>query len=188
MGFYNTNMILAKLGENPIGPEGDVFWSPVNMQNAARMLDTESTLDQPIGTDPAGADPAVPPTSAQRSLFAPYLSAMTGLFSDAVGRVTTRSKRDATSLSPILRPVLVAIASIVVTEARSQFRLGDDWQPSGKVAHEYVKGLAARAVEWTPETRDQITETELLKAIRSIHIGIFREAGAAVALKDSPNE
>jgi HK97 family phage portal protein len=37
-GFYNTNMILRELGENPIGPIGDVFWAPVNMQNAELML------------------------------------------------------------------------------------------------------------------------------------------------------
>ena len=149
------------------------------MQNAARLLNTESTLDQP-------AEAA--PTPAQRSLFDAYLPAMTGVFSDAVGRVMTRGKRDAESLMPILRPVLESIASIVVTEARGQFRLQDDWQPSGKVTHDYVKAVASRAADWTPETREQVTGAELSKAIRSIHIGIYREAGAAVAVRDSQHE
>jgi HK97 family phage portal protein len=183
-GFYNTNTILAKLGENPIGPEGDVYWSPVNMQNAARLLNTESIQDQPINA----ATPDEAPTPAQRSLFAAYIPAMTGLFSDAVGRVVTRSKRDTQTLEPILRPVLESIASIVTTEARAQFRLPDTWEPSGKVTHDYIKGLSARATEWTTETRDQITGAELSKAIRSIHIGIFREAGAAIAIKETQHE
>jgi HK97 family phage portal protein len=182
-GFYNTNTVLAKLGENPIGPEGDIYWCPVNMQNAARLLDTESVQDQPIGPDPAA-----PPTPAQRSLFDCYIPAMTGLFKDAFGRVITRSKRDADSLGPIVRPVLEAVASIVVTEARSQFNLPDDWEPSGKVTHDYVKGVAIRAADWTAEMRDQIVGAELTKAIRAIHIGIYREAGAAVALKDKQHE
>lgn len=178
-GFYSANQVRAKLGENPIGPEGDVYWSPVNMQNAARLLNAESTLDQPAGAAP---------TPAQRSLFDAYLPAMTGVFSDAVGRVMTRRKRDAETLSPILRPVLESIASIVETEARTEFSLSDDWKPSGKVTADHLRSIASRAADWTPETRDEVTGAEISKAIRAIHIGIFREAGAAVALRDSQHE
>jgi hypothetical protein len=175
-GFYSTNTVLAKLGENPIGPEGDILWCPVNMQNAARLLDTEPIQDQPIGGGPV--------TPAQRSLFDSYIPVMTGLFKDAVGRVTTRSKRDVESVSLILRPVLETITSIVVAEARSQFTLSEDWEPSSKVLHDYLKGVATRAAHWTAENRDQIVGGELTRAIRAIHIGIYREAGAAVALKE----
>jgi hypothetical protein len=53
------------------------------------------------------------------------------------------------------------------------------------VTHDYIKGLALRAADWTPEAREQVTGAELTKAIRSIHIGIFREAGAAIALGET---
>ena len=49
-GFYSTNDVRKELGENPIGPVGDVYWTPVNMQNSELLLDTESIQDQPIGT------------------------------------------------------------------------------------------------------------------------------------------
>lgn len=47
-GFYSTNDIRRELGENPIGPIGDVYWAPVNMQNAQLTLTTESVQDQPL--------------------------------------------------------------------------------------------------------------------------------------------
>jgi HK97 family phage portal protein len=181
-GFYSTNIVLEKLGENPIGPEGDVYWCPVNMQNAARLLDTEPIQDQPIGTDPA--DPNAPPTESQRSLFAGYVPAFATVFNDAVGRAAQRSKRDAETLTPILTPVLDSIAAMVTTEARSQFRLPDTWMPSDKIVRDYVKAATSRASDWTVENRDQTASTELMKAIKSIQIGIFRDAGAAIALQE----
>jgi HK97 family phage portal protein len=39
-GWINSNQILAKLGENGIGPVGDVFLTPANMMNADRLLDS----------------------------------------------------------------------------------------------------------------------------------------------------
>jgi HK97 family phage portal protein len=179
-GFYSTNVVLEKLGENPIGPEGDIYWAPVNMQNAARLLDTEPIQDQPIGTEPND-----PPTEQQRSLFAGYVPAFAGVFKDAIGRVTQRSKRDADSLSPILAPVLASIVSMVTTEARRQFSLSDTWQPSDRIVRDYVKAASSRAPEWTTESRDQVASSELIRAIKSIHIGVFRDAGAAVAIRSS---
>jgi HK97 family phage portal protein len=176
-GFYSTNTILAKLGENPIGPEGDLLWAPVNMQNAANML---KTADEPAPTPATPVDP----TPAQRSLFDSYISAFNSIFKDAVGRVTTRSKRDVETITPIFTPVLESIASIVEAEARTQFSLGDEWKPSDKTTREYLKAAATRAADWTAETRDTSAGAELSKAIRAIHLGIFREAGAAIALKD----
>ena len=52
-GFYNTNMILTKLGENPIGPEGDIYWAPVNMQNAKHRCHYRvNCRPNQVGTDP----------------------------------------------------------------------------------------------------------------------------------------
>jgi HK97 family phage portal protein len=177
-GFYSTNIVLEKLGENPIGPEGDVYWAPANMINAANLIAK--------APDPSPEPLLDPPTPAQRSLFDSYIPAFAGLFGDAVGRVTTRSKRDAESITPILLPVLDSIASLVETEARSQFNLPDAWKPSDKIIRDCIKSISSRADNWTPETKMQNASTELNKAIRSIHVNTYREAGAAVALISPP--
>ncbi len=85
-GWYTTNTILEKLGENPVGPEGDILWAPVNMINAARLLNTEPIAVEPLpGTDQTPPTPADVPTEQQRSMFDSYIPAFAGLFRDAVG-------------------------------------------------------------------------------------------------------
>jgi len=174
-GFYSTNVVLEKLGENPIGPEGDIYWAPVNMTNAANLIAPAA--------DPSPLPLLDPPTESQRNLFDSYIPAFNSLFKDAVGRATQRSKRDVDTLTPILSPVLDSIASIVIAEARAQFGLSDTWTPSDKIARDYLKGASTRAADWTAENRDQAAAAELSKAIRTTHLNIFREAGAALALK-----
>lgn len=183
-GFYSTNYVLEKLGENPIGPEGDIRWAPVNMTNAANLIapapdpSPEPLLDPPI-------DPA---TESQRSMFDAYLPAFASLFQDAVGRVASRSKKDTESVTPILSPLVESITSVVIGEARKQFSLADDWTPSDKIAKEYIKSASMRAPTWTAENRNESASAELYKALRSIHIGLYREAGAAVALRNTHAE
>ena len=60
-GLMTTNEIRKVMGYNPVGPEGDVLWSPVNMQNSDLMLRTESTYDQPLDSAAPGADPEPDP-------------------------------------------------------------------------------------------------------------------------------
>jgi HK97 family phage portal protein len=97
-GFYSTNDIRKELGENPIGPVGDVYWAPVNMQNAELTLTTESIQDQPIGTPP----PALDDTARQYQR----------LYRDAVGRLAARSadKRDLATVTQIFEPLVASIA------------------------------------------------------------------------------
>lgn len=176
-GFYSTNAVLEKLGENPIGPEGDVYWAPVNMMNAASL----TTVQKPIApTTPAEAEAEVD----QRSLFDAYIPAFNGLFQDAVSRISSRSKRDAESITPILNPILQSISSLIVTEARSKFDLPDDWTPSDKIVRDCIKNASSRANEWTTDNASSVSGSEMSKAIRSIHTNIFREAGAAIATRN----
>jgi HK97 family phage portal protein len=53
-GLLTTNEIRKQMGYNPVGPEGDVLWSPVNMQNSDLMLTTQNIQDAPL---PNAADP-----------------------------------------------------------------------------------------------------------------------------------
>lgn len=172
-GWYNANTILEKLGENPIeGEAGSAYWAPVNMTNAANLT-----------VNPTSGPELPAPTQDQRSLFSNYLPLFTNLFGDAVGRVTARSKRDIESISPILTPLLDSISSLAITEARKQFKLPDTWMPSDKAAKDYLKGVTTRAAAWTPEGKDAAIGEELSRALRTIHIGTFKEAGSAIAIR-----
>lgn len=51
-GFLTANEIREDLGMNPLGPEGDVLWSPVNMQNSDLMMTTQSIQDAPLDDKP----------------------------------------------------------------------------------------------------------------------------------------
>ena len=53
---------------------------------------------------------------------------------------------------------------------------------------DYLKSVASRAVDWTPETREQVSGAELTKAIRAIDIGTFREVGGAIAIRNTEHE
>ncbi len=48
-GWYSPNDVRERIGENPIGPEGDVYVSPVNMQPMAALMDA--------GTEPPEPEP-----------------------------------------------------------------------------------------------------------------------------------
>lgn len=174
-GILTANDCREQLGMNPLeGDEGNLTWSPVNMQDSKRLLDTESIQDQPLN-----ATPDITP--GMRSYFAQYVSGFLSIYKDAVGRVTARSKRDVESLTPILAPVLQSIAEPIESEARTQFRLSADWKASDKAQRDFIKSAASRSPEWTAEKRDEIASAELGKAIRTLYYAIFREAGAALA-------
>lgn len=178
-GLYSTNVILEKLGENPIDdPEGDIRWAPVNMTNAANLVAPAA--------DPSPEPLLDPPTDAdaqQRDLFGAYLPMLNRVLQDAVGRAVQRSKKDADTLTPIFAPLVDSAVTIATAEARKQFNLPDEWQPSDKVAKDYVKAASSRAAIWTAENRDQAASQELYKLTQAALIGVFREAGGEIALR-----
>ncbi len=169
-GFYNSNMVLEKLGENPIGPVGDVFWAPVNMTNAANLL------------QPPDATEATP-TPAMRNLFEHYTRSFSTLFADGVGRISARKVRDTDALTQVFTPVLTSVQELIESEARAQFHLADDWHAGDKAQRDFLKSAASRAIEWDAQDKLTVTATELGNAIRSIYFYVYREAGAALAEK-----
>ena len=178
-GFYSTNMILEDLGENPIGPVGDVLLYPLNMGNAKALLNPPTAT-----VDPAKSEPAPTPTNADRSITERFTPAYIRLFRDAVGRVSTRNKRDYDSISAAFSPVLESIAAQFEDEARARFALLDTWKSTAdKITRDHLKSIVTRSTEWTPEKADEVTGAELSRALRAIHLNIFRDAGAAVALQ-----
>jgi HK97 family phage portal protein len=174
-GFFNTNMILRELGENPIGPEGEIFWAPSNMQNSKLLLDTESIQDQPIGT----ASP--PPSDVARQ----YLR----LYRDAVGRLAARSadKRDLATVTQIFEPLVASIAELGAERAKRSTR-ATEWQYSpAKAITEYLQKLTERAATWKTEDLDTIAAQELQKVTKTLTLAAHRSVAEHVALKGLPH-
>jgi HK97 family phage portal protein len=174
-GFYSTNDVRKELGENPIGPVGDVYWTPVNMQNSELLLDTESIQDQPVGTEP----PA--PNDVARQ----YLR----LYRDAVGRLAARSidKRDLATVTQIFEPLLASIAELGAERAKRNTR-SPEWQyEPAKAIGEYLQRLTERAATWKPEDLDSIAAQELQKVTKTLTLAAHRSIAEHVALKGLPN-
>jgi HK97 family phage portal protein len=170
-GFYSTNDVRRELGENPIGPVGDVYWTPVNMQNSTLLLDTESIQDQPIGTTPP------PPDGTTRQ----YLR----LYRDAVGRLAARSadKRDLATVTSIFEPLLASIAETGAERAKRSTNVpGWQYEPAKPIS-EYLHKLTERCATWKSEDLDAIAAQELQKVTKLLLLSAHRSVAERVALK-----
>jgi hypothetical protein len=186
--WLNGNDVRTALGMNRGGPELDVYFAPVNMQNAELLLKTESVQDQPILADPA-ADPNSPvPTPAERALLNPVTVAYLRLFRDAIGRFTARSKRDSEAIKACFSPVLASISEEATRQAGTEFGLEGNWNESEyRNVQKALKSIEERASSWTPDQAESLTGPELTRAVRSILINTYRDAGAARAMKGLAN-
>jgi HK97 family phage portal protein len=193
-GWYSANDVRKELGENPGGPELDVYLVPVNMQNAARLLDTESLQDQPIGGIlPAPApDPDPVPTPQERSLLAQYRTAYLRLFQDSVARVCKRDKRDYALIAQAFGPTFESIADLLAAESRA---LSGDatWAFDAVTTTEkHLAAMTERSAKWKTEDAGTIAAAELTRAVRAMVYAGCRAAGehrAAVVLhSDEPSD
>jgi hypothetical protein len=180
-GIYTTNKALEKLGENPIGPVGDVLYMPLNMVPVGP--DGHPAPDPDIaGTDGAANEPAPKGNGGQnqRMLLDRMQLAYGALFRDALGRLAARSKRDGDSVAQICGPVLETMAAEAIRQAITVFRLETNNADLGheKILRDYRGSLAKRAAEWKKELDETEASAELARAVRAITIGIFREGGS----------
>jgi HK97 family phage portal protein len=185
-GWLSTNDIRTELGWNPIGPVGDTYWVPVNMQNADRLLDTESVQDQPIGDQPLLGDgnshDDATPTAAERSMLGRYTTAYISIYRDAFGRLLKRDKRDFETVAALFAPVLRSIADVAQDTAMSQNHL--TMMPSAALdrhVETVCRSLAKRAETYTADDAESAVGTEFAKAVRSLVINIRRDAAAFAA-------
>jgi hypothetical protein len=186
-GWYNGNEVRAKLGENAGGPELDVYYAPVNMQDAKRLLDTESLQDQPIAgalpVDPnakPGDDPEQP-TPGERGMLGQYRAAFILQFRAAIDSVLTREKVDAEAIATVFRTPLEALAKRAL-EYHGALPDEIDAQFAGVVADQ-LKAMGKRSAKWDGLTAEDLARTEFLKVVRSIHINASRELAAGKAIK-----
>jgi hypothetical protein len=179
---------LNDLGENPIGPVGDIYWMPVNMQNAKVALQEK---DAPILPEPPAvaddqlpapepqADPALPAaTTDERDSIGQYANVLSRVFRDGLGRLTSREKRDSDAISSIFRPVLNTVLELAATHHGEVSE-----EVSERIFRESVKAIERRAGEWKPEQADELAGPEFLRMVRSIVVNVARESAANKALK-----
>ncbi len=56
-GWYSPNDVRERIGENPIGPEGDVYVSPVNMQPMAALMEAGTSSGESKPANEPGPKP-----------------------------------------------------------------------------------------------------------------------------------
>jgi HK97 family phage portal protein len=180
-GWFSPNDVRRKLGENPGPKELDVYRSPVNMQSAKTLLNTESIQDQPVGADPA-AKPE--PTAQERKLLGVYTRSFISVYRDAFERLSRRDKRDSGVLDSLFRPVLTSIANVAIDQ--NQISDNASGQLADTIVADVLKSMEKRASKWPVQISandlDGIASQEFLKAVRTIHISTSREwAGVRAA-------
>jgi len=179
-GFYSTNDVRKELGENPIGPEGDVYWYPTNMGNSAQLLNQANT--EPITQQPIEADAAL---QASRNTLGTSAALYIRLYRDAVGRLSARpaEKRDAATVKSIFEPVVSAIADMAAESAKRSTD-APEWQhePSKAIA-DYLQKLTDRAASWNADDLDSIAAQELQKVTRALTLAAHRSIAESAALK-----
>ncbi len=197
-GHLSINDILLDQGRNPIGPEGDVRLAPMNMVNIVSLVvkpgdpaaKPDVDPDQPEDTaqpdsslgedDEAGQEDQGSNQSRTMEFYlAAFGRAYSALFSDALGRVLARDKRDFDTLHRAFRPALGIIADEVIRQAASELRVALDNLDPSRLLADHVRAMEKRAPGWTLEAAAETAATELRKAVKAIVYGIYRDAATA---------
>jgi HK97 family phage portal protein len=178
-GFYSTNDIRRELGENPIGPQGDIYYRPVNMVDASQTIDPEPT------------QPAVVPDAAAavRDTLSTSAGHMLTLYRDAVGRLAARTadKRDLQTVQKVFGALAASIAELGAESARRSTN-APEWQPDAtKAISEYLVSLTKRSATWNSNELDSIAASELQRVTKTLTLAAHRSIAEFTALKGLPN-
>lgn len=184
-GWFSVNDVRRKLGENPIGEQGDIYRIPVNFANADSLVDADTEANKPVpdndvddtDVDDSEALPAPTPTKANIRHADIYESVYSALFHDAFNRILKRNSRDFDGISAVFRPLLESM-SIIAANGEAV----DTEKPISDV----LKSLSKRSAKWTAED----SHAEFDKLVRSLHIEIAKAIAVTKALTElnSPTE
>jgi HK97 family phage portal protein len=191
-GFFNANYILEDLGENPIGPVGDIYWMPVNYMNAENALDPNyvhpSNNPQPKAVDTTPKLIEAPkekePDGDERSILA-KATTIGVVFKDSIGRLINRDKRDLDAITSVFTPCLRSITALSVDHFNKQMNTNwSDDKAESRIVNDICKSLEKRADNWKSEDIEAITSEEFRKALKSIAANVAREIGASTVTKE----
>ncbi len=175
-GWFSVNDILEDMGDNPVGPEGDIRLAPVNMVNLEKLLPGNGggAGDEP-GVD-GGAGEVLTEKNGLRFALA-YIA----MFRDAVGRVCKRESRDLALISSVFEPVLTSLAVQLGDVCGANFGLEGGWTDPSKVVSDQVLAIEKRASGWQLGDTENIAMQELQRILRGMAAEMAERAGRAAA-------
>ena len=153
---------------------------PLNMINAKQLLPGADPSPL-LAEDPADQPDSDLPDESSRTLIKRMSTAYSRLFRDAIGRVTSREKRDSEVIRRVFDPVLTTIADEAIRQAKATLRVAVDYKPDvTSILRDVYRSIEKRAAAWTLESVDTNTEIELTKAVKAILIGTFNDAASSL--------
>ncbi len=183
-GWLTANDCRRTMGMSPGGPELDVYMTPVNMQNAELLLDTESTQDQPIDADPGDEDEKDDEKTGEveRKMLGRYAARHARGFVAAMMSFATRRDFD------VLRLDLFSVVDRIAQDAA-----GNHPDPFAIWPGEVMRRLSLDAIEGVirrlrrlPENFpviESLCRNEFRRVVRAVHINAARERAALQAEK-----
>lgn len=196
-GYLSTNMILDNEGINPVDdPSADAFWMPINMQDMAKAY--EEPAQGPGPADGAGDDPAADDKKkgAQGKEAKRIVGAYSRLFRDAFDRICARDKVDSKALERTFLPVFTCIGEVIERSATEQFSVEFEeqspWSASDGVRFlgGYFETMSTRVSAWKSAngSAGQVSDRELMRAVRAIAIEVYRSVATRIAKTKIPAE
>jgi HK97 family phage portal protein len=184
-GYLNTNDIREMEGLNPVTDgSGEVYWMPVNMQDAANPLTAPHIGGKQIDAGapkpqlpPAGPKPELPLGGApqntpegkggsktQAEEQERYVRILTPAFTDAFNRAWSRPKLDAKSFTRCFIPAMFTLIEIASGERASEGMevTAVELQP---LILEHLDGMHRLAVGIAEERRAEHIERELRRTV-----------------------
>lgn len=196
-GWMSANDVLEQEGRNPIGAQGDIYLVPMNMIDAelvneppagsglpgAKQLpaSTDGNQDEPITE---GADTDTNARQAQQDKYisrfvAGYYRIFRSAFSASLG--LDRSK-DKLGMFRCFAPVLISLAEMFAQQACSELRVEPlTFDQLNGIVSDYLDRMSARSAKWAEADGDNIAKDELGKAVRTLSIAAYKEAGVQKA-------
>lgn len=173
-GYFSANDVRQQLGMNSIGPAGDLYLTPINMQDSSTSL---SPLDSRVEVDD---------DETERSLISALTTAYEPLFRDSLGRVCSRDKVDYDSISRCFTPLLTSIAGEAQRQSTRSLRLlSDTILDKDKIVRDALKLLEKRSSDWTPTNLDTNASADLTRCVKAIVLNVYREAAVSLVLPRS---
>ena len=169
---------------NPVGPEGDILWAPINMQTAEQlMLGPADPLAKAALADEEPASGTKPPTAKDDNPAGDDgsdIERYSPIVDDAIRRYFTRSDKGSEAITKVFEPLFTLIAVDAVKAANKRFNTVININ-SEKLIREAAKSVLSRSEKWNLNNMDMKSETE--KITRGIRLEVFRQAGAQIALE-----
>ncbi len=184
-GYLNTNDIHEQEDMNPVEDgSGDVYWMPVNMQDAANPLTAphiggkQNEPDRPVNPElPMGGAPQNPksgpdpnPLHANESprflvpLVTRYVRTFYPVFKDATGRVLNRKEVDEMQFRRCFEPAVTSMVEALSAE----FAVSEDAVVPSSEFHEqvvaYLEGMRSNLRGVTPDLNETYASKEVRRA------------------------